>query len=291
MDNLLSGLGKFGLDENVAEKLYEEESASAKRGTTGASADAAPVGPKETDFLLLKSVRCPVCDGVFRTPVIKSGRAKRKEPDLDLRPRFEHIDTNKYDVASCSKCGFTAMHRYFANLTPIQIKLIKEGVVEKFQTPPAKEITELEVFDYDTAIERYKLALYTAIVKKGASSEKAYICLKIAWLLRGKMEDLAKDAENNKEAILACNKDYQTFYVQAFDGFVKAMSSENYPMCGMDQSTVDLLIAAMAYNLGKYDYASRFVSELIVSRTAGNNIKNRAHELKEKIMEKLRSQK
>jgi len=66
------------------------------------------------------------------------------------------------------------------------------------------------------------------------------------------------------------------------------MSSENYPMAGMDQSTVDLLIAAMAFNLGKYDYASRFVSQLIVSRTAGNNIKTRAHELKEKIVEKMK---
>lgn len=287
MDNLLSGLGKFGLDENVATKLYEEESSSAKRGE-GAAETAAPAGPKEEDFLLLKSVRCPICDGVFRTPMIKSGRAKRKEPDLDLRPRFEYIDTNKYDVASCPKCGFTAMHRYYAHLTPVQVKLIKEGVIEKFKTPPAKEITELETIDYDTAIERFKLALYTAIVKKAANSEKAYICLKISWLLRGKLEELVKDPEKNKDAILECRKDYQSFYVQAFDGFVKAMSTENYPMAGMDQSTVDLLIAAMAYNLGKYDYASRFVSQLIVSRTAGNNIKTRAHELKEKIVEKLK---
>ena len=287
MDNLLSGLGKFGLDENVASKLYEDEAAT-KRASAAEGATEAQAGPTELDFLLLKSVRCPICDGVFRTPMIKSGRAKRKEPDLDLRPRFEYIDTNKYDVASCPKCGFTALHRYYAHLTPVQVKLIKEGVTDKFKEPPAKEITELAVMDYDTAIERFKLALYTAIVKKAANSEKAYICLKISWLLRGKLEDLVKDAEKNKDAILECRKDYQTFYVQAFDGFVKAMSSENYPMAGMDQSTVDLLIAAMAFNLGKYDYASRFVSQLIVSRTAGNNIKTRAHELKEKIVEKIK---
>jgi hypothetical protein len=59
-------------------------------------------------------------------------------------------------------------------------------------------------------------------------------------------------------------------------------------MCGMDQSTVDLLIAAMAFNLGKYDFSSRFVSSLIVSRTAGPNIKNRARDLKELILEKIK---
>ena len=62
-------------------------------------------------------------------------------------------------------------------------------------------------------------------------------------------------------------------------------------MCGMEQNTVDLLIAAMAYNLGKYDYASRFVSSLILSRTVGQNIKKRARDLKEKILEKLKQQK
>jgi len=287
MDKILSGLAKFGLDENLVKDLFEEENSSSR--PNGAQTAAKVVEPpKETDFLLLKSVRCPICDGVFRTPVIKTGRAKRKEPDLDLRPRFEGIDTNKYDVASCPKCGFTAMHRYFGNLAPVHAKLIKEGVLAKLKTPPAKPITELEVISYDSAIELYKISLYTSVVKKAKNSEKAYTCLKIAWLLRGKMEELSVDAEKNKEAIAACQKDYDTFYKQAFDGFVKAMSSENYPMAGMDQSTVDLLIAAMAFNLGQYEYASRFVSSLIVSRTAGSNVKKRAHDLKEKIVEKLK---
>lgn len=287
MDKILSGLAKFGLDEDLVKDLFEEEKSSVQRGGIGeGTKEVEP--PKETDFLLLKSVRCPICDGTFRTTVIKSGRAKRKEPDLDLRPRFEYIDTNKYDVSSCPKCGFTALHRYFTNMPSVQAKLIKEGVLSKFKTPPAKPISELEVISYDTALDLYKIALYTSVVKKGKNSEKAYTCLKIAWLLRGKIEELSLDAEKNKEAIAKCKAEYDTFYKQAFDGFVKAMSSENYPMAGMDQSTVDLLIAAMAYNLGQYEYASRFVSGLIVSRTAGSNIKNRAHDLKEKIVEKMK---
>lgn len=292
MDNLLAGLGKFGLDEAAAGNLYGDDSVSVrKEAEAAAPTDEAPVKaqPKEEDFLLLKSVRCPVCDGVFRTTMIKTGRAKRKEPDMDLRPRFEYIDTNKYDVASCPKCGYTALNRYFPHLTTVQIKLIKEGVCAKFKVAPTKPIEEIEVLDYDTAVERYKLALYTTIVKKGQTSEKAYECLKIAWLLRGKMEQLAAaGAEENKEAILECKKEYDSFYQQAFDGYVKAMASENYPISGMDQSTVDLLIAAMAFNLEKYDYASRFVSSLLVSRTASGNIKNRARDMKDKILAKVR---
>ena len=288
MDNLLSGLGKFGLDENVASNIFEDETSTVRKQENEPVVKAVSV-PTEENFLLLKSVRCPVCDGVFRTTMIKTGRAKRMEPDMDLRPRFEHIDTNKYDVASCPKCGYTAIHRYFPHLSPLQIKLIKEGVCAKFKIAPTKPIEEIEILDYDAAIERYKLALYTTIVKKGQTSEKAYECIKIAWLLRGKIEQLqAEDDEKNAEAIEAAQKEYDSFYQQAFDGYVKAMASENYPMSGMDQNTVDLLIAAMAFNLGKYEYASRFVSSLIISRTASSNIKNRAHEMKEKIIEKLR---
>lgn len=287
MDNLLSGLGKFGLDEGAANNLFEEETASKKEKTDDAAAKEVEKS-KEESLLLLKVVRCPYCDGTFRTLQLKSGRAKRKEPDLDLRPRFDGIDTNKYDVASCPKCGYTAMHRYFGPLSSLQSKLVKEGVCDKFKTPPTQELKEVKTYTYDEAIELFKLALYTTVVKKGPNSEKAYECLKIAWLLRGKIEELAVDKEKNKDAILAAQKEYATFYTQAFDGFVKAMTSENYPMCGMDQNTVDLLIAAMAFNLGKYDYASRFVSSLLVSRTAGTNIKNRAHELKEKILEKVK---
>ncbi len=287
MDNLLSGLGKFGLDEEVGNNLFENQSGTKKQSTED-SVTKEIVKSKEEALLLLKVVRCPLCDGTFRTIQVKSGRAKRKDSDLDLRPRFEHIDTNKYDVASCPKCGFTAMHRYFGPLSSLQTKLVKEGVCDKFKSPPTQEITELKTYTYDESIELFKIALYTTVIKKGAISEKAYECLKIAWLLRGKIEELAQDKEKNKEAIVEAQKEYVTFYNQAFEGFVKAMASENYPMCGMDQNTVDLLIAAIAFNLGKYEVSSRYVSGLLVSRTASSNIKNRAYDLKEKIIEKIK---
>lgn len=285
--NLLSGLERFGLDANV-QNITDDQSDSAAKTEDDEAADA----PKEIDYLFLKNFECPLCDMKFKFPVLKSGRARRKEPDVDLRPRYENIDANKYDVVSCPKCAFTAMPRYFGHLLPRQKKLIREEFCDKIQVIPVSEFKELRTIDYDTAIELYKLALYSTVVKKGAVSERAYTCLKISWLLRGKVELLVLDGlEKNKMEILKCRKDYQIFYVQAFEGFVKAMSSESYPICGMEQNTVDLLIAGMAFNLGKYDYASRFVSGLIVSRTVGANIKKRARDLKEKIVEKMKQEK
>ena len=94
------------------------------------------------------------------------------EPDFDLRPRFQYIDTNKYDVSSCPQCGYTAMNRYFTHLSTGQVKMIEEGVCHKFkgQKQP-KRRTDGAVF-LRKAIERYKLALYNTLVKKGKNSEK-----------------------------------------------------------------------------------------------------------------------
>ena len=108
--SLLSGLEKFGLGQVDTKDLFEDE----KKDTEDVKKEEVqekkePVHTEE-EFLLDKNVRCPVCDHVFRTRVVKTGRVKRLEPDEDLRPRFQYIDTNKYDVSSCPRCGYTAMN-------------------------------------------------------------------------------------------------------------------------------------------------------------------------------------
>lgn len=153
----------------------------------------------ETEFLLDKSIRCPVCDNVFRTRMVKTGRVKRMEPDFDLRPRFQYIDTNKYDVSSCPQCGYTAMNRYFTHLSTGQVKMIEEGVCHKFKGQKQPKEEPMEPYSYEKAIERYKLALYNTLVKKGKNSEKAYECLKISWLYRGWIEELSKAKRKMKK--------------------------------------------------------------------------------------------
>ena len=101
--NLFAGLEKFGLKAEGTTNLFEEE----KKVTTTADGTQKEEIPDEDSFLLDKAIRCAVCDKVFKTKIIKNGRVKRMEPDLDLRPRFEYIDTLKYNVVSCPYCGYT----------------------------------------------------------------------------------------------------------------------------------------------------------------------------------------
>lgn len=280
--NLFSGLEKFGLKSTESMQLFEDEKKEDKKGNEVRAEEKIPA---ESDFLLEKTVHCKVCDHVFKTKVIKSGRVKRLEPDRDLRPRFQYIDTLKYDITSCPACGYTAMNRFYEHLTPTQVKLIKEQISSNFQ-PDNKP--EKAVYDYDEVIDRYKLSLVNTVVKKGKDSEKAYTCLKIAWLLRGKGETMANDTPEEKAAKAEVQKEEEEFYQQAFEGFMKAISEEMFPMCGMEQSTVDYILAYMAYHFKKYEIASKFLASVLTAPSASRRMKDMALELKEDIIAELR---
>ncbi len=280
--NLFSGLEKFGLKSTESMQLFEDEKKEDKKENEARAEEKIPA---ESDFLLEKTVHCKVCDHVFKTKVIKSGRVKRLEPDRDLRPRFQYIDTLKYDITSCPACGYTAMNRFYEHITPTQVKLIKEQISSNFK-PDNKP--EKAVYDYDEVIDRYKLSLVNTVVKKGKDSEKAYTCLKIAWLLRGKGETMANDTPEEKAAKAEVQKEEEEFYQQAFEGFMKAISEEMFPMCGMEQSTVDYILAYMAYHFKKYEIASKFLASVLTAPSASRRMKDMALELKEDIIAELR---
>ena len=284
---LLSGLEKFGLEQMDTTNLFEDE--KKPKAEQQGQADA-PKEEKhlETEFLLLKSIRCPVCDHVFRTRLVKTGRVKRLEPDFDLRPRFAYIDTNKYDVSSCPKCGYTAINRYFSHITSGQVKLIDQGVHSKFKANTLVNAEDvLEAYTYEEAIEYCKLALYCTMVKKGSTSEKAYECLKLSWLYRGWREKLESEGTNDRELLSNVKEEEDAYYKQAYEGFMKAIASESFPMCGMEESTVNILLANMAFKLEKYDASSKLVSAILASRVASRSVKDRAMTLKEEIIKKL----
>ena len=60
-------------------------------------------------------------------------------------------------------------------------------------------------------------------------------------------------------------------------------------MCGMEHNTVDFLIANMAFNLKRYDLASKFVSALLVSKTTSKTIKDKALTLKDEIISEIKN--
>lgn len=286
MDNIFSDMSKFGIELDEKLDLFEEEKKSVNTDNNGRPVKKEAV---EEDYLLDKTTKCPLCDKEFKTKIIKSSKAKAIEPDKDLRPRYQGIDANKYGATVCPRCGYAALNKFFVPLPSVQFNLIKEKISSNFDGKSFE--TDDATYSYDMAIERHKLALINSVVKKGKISERAYICLRLGWICRGYGESLDPAMEGYEAKLADCKAKEDEFLKNALDGFLKAIMSEDYPMCGMDEATVDYIVTNLAVRFKKYDIASKTLGRIFASKTANKRIKDRAYDLKAEIVEEIKKQK
>lgn len=276
MSDVFSGLESLGLTGLSKVKIYEEEKPEPVKEI--AKEVTVPV-VQEADFLFDKKILCPVCNQEFKAKTVKTGKPRLLGADSDLRPKYSGIDSIKYDAIVCPNCGYAALSRFFSYMTGAQAKLIKENVTSSFKGFSEKGDT----YSYEDAIKRHKLALYNSIVKKSKNSERAYTCLKIAWLFRGMKENLPADTKDAAKVKEQCSKSELEMIESAFEGFSVSRSKEDFPICGMDECTFDYLLADLALKLGKLDIADKYASSVIVARTANTKLKERARSLRDII--------
>ena len=287
---LLSGLGGLGLsgleDMDIFEEEAKEKEAAKEKEVAKAKAAAAPQ-IEEKDIVFERNYKCPVCGATFPSKAVRSGKSRLIGTDSDLRAKYDIIDPGKYDVVLCPKCGYAALTRFYDKLTPPQANLIKEKI------SPTVRISEYNdpIYSYKEAMERYKLALVNAVVKKAKASEKAYICLKSAWVARGYRESLQAEDNADTKLIEELEKQEDELLQNAYKGFVEAIQNEGFPMCGMDEITVNYLVAVLATRFKKYDVASRLIANVLVSPSANPRTKDKARDLKEQILAEMKKNK
>ncbi len=273
---LFSGLESLGLGKMKEEDVFEKEAPKEQ------AAAGAPVTQQrsEIDVLLDRTYTCVVCGKEFQSKSIKAGKNKLVKQELDLRAIYDMADAVKYDPVVCPHCGYATLSRFVKQpLATVQEKLIREKICDNF-----KGIEQPEgAYSYDDAILRYKLVLASTVIKNGKDSEKAYVCLKMGWAIRGKAENLPADTENKDEVLKKLHVEELECLQNAYEGFSSAFSKEAFPMCGMDENTVMYLCAELARRIGKLDEAARLASSIITSRSAGERMKERAREVKDLV--------
>lgn len=278
MAGLLSGLAGLGLDNLENLDIYDTPKSDAEK------AQAEPPKVEEKDLIYDKVFECPVCDTKFPAKIMKSGKAKLLGTDQDLRAKYEGIDAVKYDVELCPKCGYAALTRYFPHISFGQAKLIRENISQKVQLRPYTG----EIYTYDEALERYKLCLANAVVKRARASEKAFICLKSGWLVRGYKESLVAEGSADEAKLQELKSMEDTYLLNAYNGFVEAVQNESFPMCGMDEMTINYLLSVLAARFKKYDVASKMIATILTSPQANARMKDKARDLKEQVLEELK---
>lgn len=273
MKGIFSGLDKLGLGKLEKVEVFEDTSKK-EEAKDGKKKTAAVT---EADFLFEKTYVCPVCDKEFHSKKIRTGKVKLLAADTDLRPKYQYVDCLKYDAVVCPHCGYAALDRFFKFMMPAQARLIRENISSNFKGLPPTE----NIYTYDDALERHQLALLNTVIKKAKESERAYTCLKMAWICRGKAESLPEDTPKREEQIKELQEQEKELLENAYTGFETAFSKETFPMCGMDEITVSYLLAELARRIGHYEESSRWISRVLISREANERIKNRAREIKE----------
>lgn len=278
---LLSGLSDLGLGKLEGAEIFEEEKKPEPKKVEKPKEEA-PFD--ENDVLFDKSAECPVCGKKFTYRAVRTGKARPIGQDPDLRTRYEKFDPAKYDVVVCPYCGYAVLTKYFTSLPAAQVKLIREGIGGKVHG-----VANNPILSYDDAIQRYQLALASSIVKHAKDSEKAFVCLKMAWVIRGKKESITEDDPDYEEVMKQLRDDENEALKAAYEGFVSARQKESFPIAGMDEITIDYLLAVLSARFEKYDVAQKLIAGILLNRTANNRIKDRTRDLKDQVLMEMKS--
>lgn len=282
MSGLLSGLSELGLGNMENIDLYAESEEKAAKDK--ASEKSRKIKYQEKDFLFDKKYECPVCYRTFKEKTVRAGKLRLLGTDKTLRPLYEQMEPLKYDVILCPHCGYATLTRYFGGLTGSQIRSVRENIASSFHAPE----TAGDTYTYEEALNRYKLCLASAVVKKGKASEKAYICLKAGWLLRSMSGQLDAGEDDYDAKLQSCREQEREFLKNALEGFITARQSESYPICGMDENTLEYLIAVLAMEFERYEVASKLISNVLLSPSANPRTKDRAREVKEELLSRMK---
>lgn len=274
---LFSGLEQFGLGKYSDAKLMEQKNTD-KDGKDLEVKNTPKV--REEDVLYDKRYTCPVCDIGFTSKTVRAGKIKLVSKDTDLRAIYEVADPHKYDVVACENCGYSALGRYFGKLSTRQMRDIRDQVGTNF-----KGISnDKELFTYDDAILRYKLALVCSIVKHAKNSEKGYTSLKMAWVIRGKR--LSLDPKDT--TIKQLYEEEMECITNAYACFIEALATEMLPIAGMDESTIKYLMAELARKLKKYDESAKLLGEVLTSKATPARLKEEALNVKELLKDDIK---
>lgn len=275
MENkILSGMSELGLDQLEHADIFKTESEGISAGRRPKECSIRSKDHVETDYLFEKTYVCPICNTTFKTLTVKAAKPKLLRTDPDMRPVYQCIDIVKYDCVACEKCGYAALSKNFDEISDSQIRIIRQEISSKFKGLKHAE----KKYTYDEAIIRYKLALANAIVKRGKISERAYICLKLAWLYRGKRNELIAPEEKRTRELYNSEMEYVK---KALEGFKAARMNEMFPIAGMDEWTFDFLMAELSIECNEIDDARKLVSNIIVSKNAPSRVKEKARDLRD----------
>lgn len=196
-----------------------------------------------------KFIICPVCSKKIVITKVKLGACKVASRDSDFCTYYENFNPLLYEVWVCEYCGYAALFDKFEQITHKDTKVIAEKI-----KPHWSQRSYSGERSIDSALEAFKLALYSLQVRGAKSSELAKLCIRIAWLYR------MKNSEKEKDFLSFALRSYQEAY-----------EKERFPVDKLDEFTCLYMIAELNRRLENFDEAQKWFSKLTSSNDARKN--------------------
>ena len=194
------------------------------------------------NLLYDKEIICPVCSKAFSYRVVKSHAPKVKSKDSDSFIRYKDIVPYFYEIIVCPNCGYSAFRNEFEKIKSNQREIIYEKVGTHWRH---KEFPK--IYDESIAIERYKLALLSAVIGDFKISTKSILSLKIAWMYR----------------LLERKKEEEEYLKKAIQGLTSAYESESTPIYGLNINELQFLIGELNRRIGNFNEANQWFGRVI----------------------------
>ncbi|NLW43953.1 MAG: DUF2225 domain-containing protein [Syntrophomonadaceae bacterium] len=261
---MFEGLEEFGLQNIENKPLYQDEDDEKEKHPGPASEKN-----NEAKYLFDSEVGCPVCNSRVTVKRIRRSALRLVSRDTDSMPHYQDINPLFYEIWICNNCGYAATQSSFTQpLTQAEAELIRQHISSKWrpkQYPP--------FYDAHIAVERFKLALVSATVRKARPIDIAMLCLKMGWVYRT-MEDTDNEIKCLNQALI---------------GLKSAYDKGPFPAAGMDESTLAFLIGELSRRVGNYQEALHYLGRVITDRTAKSALKEKARDQRQLIINAQRA--
>lgn len=195
-----------------------------------------------------KNISCENCQHEYSTLKIKSRFIRPLTHDSDFCTTYQSLEINPllYYVSVCPHCGYAVTEEFSPKLHEEALLAIQTKIQKHWNYKDYGQIRSV-----DTAINAYKLGIYSGIIKKETPIVMAGLYLRLAWIYR---------------TIKQSNTQEQRFLKLAAEQFELSYTLGDYVEKGMSEIKLLYLIGDLNFRLNLERQAIQYFQMVIAHK-------------------------
>ncbi|WP_456279342.1 DUF2225 domain-containing protein [Bacillus sp. AK128] len=196
------------------------------------------------EILFDKTVTCAACSNTFTTKKVRSRFLRVLKSDSDFCSYYEDEENSPllYYVSVCPDCGYSVSEEFSSSFPPQTLQSIQSSIGSNWVTKNYGHKRTIK-----EAVETYKLAIYSATLKKEKNIVLAGLYMRLVWIFR-------KEQDHNQEL---------RFMNMAVNAYVNSYLNEDFKETDMTEIKLLYLIGDLYRKLGDDRQAITYLTKVI----------------------------